>query len=498
MLTPRLQNTNITQLWYWTIYCKVKQNENKTINYTNFNLLTTLISIAVITACLENAEANNHKDEIESMKKQIEFLMGEVERLKKTTKNNSSLSNKLKDMQVKQEAESDTLQKEVNTLMSKKTFVDSDTGIEITLDPTPKVSYGDVSWQPFGILHIDSAYFNDDNFDHPDGTEMRRARLGMKGTISKDFAYIMEADFGNSNTALINAFISYTGFENGEIRFGNNRSPYSLEASTSTDHTTFIEFSAPTAAFDVGEIVGVGGFFHDKHWSLGAGVYNQNTALQDTDDEGWRTAARATLAPINDDKKLLHVGVSGAYVASRSQTNSFTFGATAENAIQTTNSVQATIASADSHSILGMEAAALYGPFSIQGEYFITDVDTNTGGTDATFNGGYAQISYFLTGERRPYEQGNGTFGRIVPNNDFTSKGGMGAWEIAARYSMLDLNDGTVTGGKMDSYTIGVNWYLNKNTRLMLNYIDTDTDANAFSAADDSPSLMLLRGQIIF
>jgi len=52
----------------------------------------------------------------------------------------------------------------------------------------------------------------------------------------------------------------------------------------------------------------------------------------------------------------------------------------------------------------------------------------------------------------------------------------LGAWEIAARYSELDLNDGSITGGKLSNITAGLNWYLNPNTRLMWNYIHADKD----------------------
>lgn len=479
-------------------------------------ILITSVSMLSMVTFSAMAHADQRDVEIESMKKQIEFLMDEVKRLKASRIENAELAKDveiLKGEQAQQVASKAVLEEEVEKLKAQSIGEEAagklakiepaaggtrGAGFETTMNPSPRFRYGDFSWQPFGVLHVDAASFNDDNFDHPDGAEMRRARIGMKGKVAENVGYVVEADFGNSNSALINAFLTYNGFENGEFRLGHNRSPYSLEASTSTDDTTFIEFSAPTAAFDVGEIVGLGGFFNGEQWSVGMGAYNQNTAQQDTDDEGWRVSGRATVAPVKTEDSLLHFGLSGAYVGSRQQTDSFVFGATAENAVQTTNSVQATVSNAENHTILGMEAAGVYGPFSIQGEYYITDVDTTASGSDVTFDGGYGQISYFLTGERRPYVDGNGTFGRIVPHEDFLAGEGWGAWELAARYSKLDLNDGATLGGKMENYTLGVNWYLNQYTRLMLNYIDTDTDDNAFSATDDDPSLLLFRGQVTY
>jgi phosphate-selective porin OprO and OprP len=52
---------------------------------------------------------------------------------------------------------------------------------------------------------------------------------------------------------------------------------------------------------------------------------------------------------------------------------------------------------------------------------------------------------------------------------------GWGAWEIAARYSYLDLNDGTglnrIQGGRMDGFSLALNWYLNTNLTCMFDWV---------------------------
>jgi phosphate-selective porin OprO/OprP len=55
-------------------------------------------------------------------------------------------------------------------------------------------------------------------------------------------------------------------------------------------------------------------------------------------------------------------------------------------------------------------------------------------------------------------------------------KGGLGAWEVGVRYSQVDLNDSIVSGGELDDITIGLNWHLNPNVRVMLNYVRADLD----------------------
>ena len=95
------------------------------------------------------------------------------------------------------------------------------------------------------------------------------------------------------------------------------------------------------------------------------------------------------------------------------------------------------------------------------------------------------QASYLITGETRKYAHKTGGFRAVTPDRNFRSKdNGLGAWEVAIRYSTIDLNDGIVQGGQLDDVTLGLNWYLNFNTRVMFNYVMADLkgvgDVNIF------------------
>jgi phosphate-selective porin OprO/OprP len=142
------------------------------------------------------------------------------------------------------------------------------------------------------------------------------------------------------------------------------------------------------------------------------------------------------------------------------------------------------------------------GPLSIQAEYGFNWVEDATGINPAGlklqpaltspqnyfFNGGYAQLAYTLTGESRAYEKRLGRlsqyyFGPQGPfNNAWAVRGddgrycfNWGAWEIAARYSYVNLNDGVglnrIQGGTLDGLTLGLNWYLNTNLRFQFDYV---------------------------
>ena len=136
--------------------------------------------------------------------------------------------------------------------------------------------------------------------------------------------------------------------------------------------------------------------------------------------------------------------------------------------------------------ILNLEAAGVFGPLALQTEY------TNTWGSgagtqrDVHLWGAYFQASYFLTGEHRVYDHGVGRFRRVKPANSFNpAKGGWGAWEIAARFSYLDLNDRDVTGGELWDITAALNWYLYPNLRWMLNYVHANVSDRVADLGDD-------------
>ncbi len=115
----------------------------------------------------------------------------------------------------------------------------------------------------------------------------------------------------------------------------------------------------------------------------------------------------------------------------------------------------------------------MFGPFSLQGEYFWTNTDAPDV-DDPSFTGWYAFGSWFVTGESRTYN--DGAFDRVKPTNNFyIGQPGWGAVELALRYSALDLTDGGIEGGEQQNVTVGINWYLNPSYRIMLNYVNANT-----------------------
>ena len=457
-----------------------------------------LVTTAILAVQLSPAYADVKDDRIAAMEAQMRIMIEEMKAIKAERtaekQQQAALRQKVQALETKTEAGMAV----ANIAPAAGNAVTTDDGVEVSMSgPAPKITKGDFSWQPMGRIHLDAGTISDDKRDHPNGAEFRRARLGMKGKVSKDFGYKTEIDFANEGVGFKDVFMNYTGVDNTEMRVGHFKPGYSLEDMTGSNDITFIERAAPVESFSTSEQIGAGVLTHGKKWHAAIGVFNDDAGVQSTDDEQWSIAGRITGTPIKDDNKLVHVGASASYREPDQANDTFDFDAKAENRLQTADSVSSVITDGESATIYGVEAAAAIGPVSIQGEYLIADVE-NRGGQDPTYQGAYGQVAWTLTGESRSYSNKKGAFGGIKPARPLDpSKGDFGAVELAARVSYLDLNDNGMNGGKMNNATFAANWYLNNYMRLMANVIMVDTDDSATTPNDD-PTVFLLRSQAKF
>lgn len=332
--------------------------------------------------------------------------------------------------------------------------------------------------------------------DLEDGTEFRSARMYMSGSIYDNLDYKVQFDFAPTSLEFKDVYIGIRDFlPLGYLKIGHFKEPFGLEEWTSSKFITFMERSLANA-FVPGRNAGfmLTSTAFDKRATWAAGVF-RNTAKyahgKEQSEGGYNVTGRITALPWyqDDGAKLFHVGA--AYTL-RNPKDDVQYRYTPEAHLAPYFVDTGTFTSSRA-GILGLESALVLGPFSLQGEYMLADMDQSGSSSDPTFKGFYLQGSYFLTGEHRNYKTSAGAFDRVRPKKNFSSKnGGRGAWEIAARYSQIDLNDAGVSGGRMKDATVGLNWYLNPNTRIMWNYIRSDLDDVG------SSDIFMMRFQIDF
>ncbi len=330
--------------------------------------------------------------------------------------------------------------------------------------------------------------------DLEDGTEFRRARLYVAGTIYENIDFKLQFDFAGGDADLKDAYIGLRGLPV-YVKAGHFKEAFSLEELTSSKYVTFIERSLPTGTFSPSRNTGfaVNSDALDKRVTWAAGIFKETGGYGDGQAEGdYNVTGRITALPRYADggKNVLHLGASASYRGTRDAL-SFDQGPEVHLA---PDFVDTGDFESDSHVLIGGEVALVKGPLSLQGE--IMGADVKRTGDDATFYGYYAQASYFLTGEHRKYSKSSGSFGRVKPKKNFGKNGGSGAWEVAARYSYVDLTDAGIDGGELEDITLGLNWYLNPNTRVMWNYVRADLDGPG--DADGEADLFVMRLQIDF
>ena len=365
--------------------------------------------------------------------------------------------------------------------------------------PTITSADGNFSLQVTGKFQTDTAFASDGNTtDRSNSSKIRRAEFGVKGTMYKDWSYKFIADLQKGGVNLNDVYLGYNGFDFVSFKLGQTYEPYSLETAViSSGQTTFLE-KGGSNVFAPGRSIGIkatgGGDFYS--WAIGAygGSHSADDSLPDGGDQRNAVTARITAAPINDDGKVLHLGIAGSHRTVGS-TGTVTYSAKPGTTFGGSTVSTGAIAGANTVNLLGLEAIGIWDSFSLVGEYGSANVDTTTG--DFTFDGYYVTASYFLTGETRPYSASKGNITRLKPLKNFgIEEGGWGAWEIAFRHDYIDLNDGTITGGTMDTNGVALNWYLNPNLRLMMDYIQADASPTATSS-DDS-GIFMLRAQFDF
>ena len=385
-----------------------------------------------------------------------------------------------------------------------------------------------------GQVQADNVYFGQDAEsrvdvgDLQDGSQFRRLRLGARGTSFEVLDYSLGVDFALANQpSYLDNYLEWKDLPYLQhIRAGHYFEPFSLERVTQNRNNTFMERSL-VDTFAPARNMGVMAYGNTENeratWAIGTFRTNSDNIGNDSFDSGQALTMRGTTLPwwdeASDGRFYLHLG--GAYSYRDAYQGRVRFRNTPEIRKQQPANVFGPVGppspsnyindapgpfapifvdtgfiAADHFQLFDPEFALILGPLSLQSEYAFAVVD-QIGGPSLFFNGYMAQVSYFLTGEHRPYDRRLGIHDRVRPFEDFfrvrtKSRGiqtGLGAWEVAARFSNIVLNDKNIQGNNLTDFTVGLNWYLNPYTRWKFNYIRAfleDTKTNKGNSMTDA------------
>ncbi len=395
-------------------------------------------------------------------------------------------------------------------------------------------------------FQFDSAFFNQSSNinssnaqfkDLASGAIMRRAYIGIEGRVFRDFWYEYRMDFGGSNQEGTNPVVNlariawnygnvaYPAEPHFRINAGLIQPIFTYDDSVSSSSVTFLERAAPvnvaTSAYGgleprrgVELTFQQADLFRAGDNLIVSGAYTgqmataPNGSPTNTADEGTQILGRIAYRIWSDGFSNIQVGGSASHIVNLTGTatpggaRTITLQDRPEIRVDGNRLVSTGAVPATGGNMWGLEAAANIRNFYFSSEYLRYGIDRNTTcsgcvvASDPQFSGWYVQGSWILTGETKTYQPNAtnnemGTFNNPRVITPFSWDGRTwGAWELAARYSDLDLNwhagaEGTtcvgallgcIRGGEQKIWTFGVNWYLNNTIRMLFDYMIVDVN----------------------
>jgi phosphate-selective porin OprO/OprP len=369
--------------------------------------------------------------------------------------------------------------------------------------------------------------------DLEDGEFFRRVRLVMEGTFWEQGVYRLNFAFENDQLDTTGLDEFWFGGQNlpvaQEVRLGHVKCPMGLEGdmSSSSRCMTFMERSSYSEAIELNQnfVTGVWDGGNYDEWITWQAALFRTDIKQATGaffgDGQFGYQGRLTALPFycDEGRELLHLGLSGGYRTGSASNGANVMELSARPELRDDDPAGAGLPAGSNDSrmidtgaiaanqeyLVGTEMLWIAGPFSVQGEFGWNFLDGAHGVAptsptsfhpaitptqDYTFSGGYIQAAYTLTGENRAYDRKYGTldryyYGKSGPYTNFIFTRdqdgsicfGPGAWEVAARYSHTDLNDGPagsstrIQGGIMDGFSVALNWYANNNFDMMFDWV---------------------------
>jgi len=351
--------------------------------------------------------------------------------------------------------------------------------------------------------------------DLQDGGYLRRFRVGGEGSLGDHVSYRAMFDLGGDarpgDPRVYEVWLKYS------------RAPYSvivgafpqlanMEDATSADSTLFLE--RPTAADLARNLVAgegrLGVTLRRSDPKLMLALSLTGPVVDHAHDNSPRGAVvgRVSYALGKVEGFSVHLGANAGYVLvppRKRKADSavpLQLKETPELDVDPTQLIDTGVIAADHASVLGLEFAAQRDNLFLQSEAFTIGAQRKGGdpdpGRDPRFGGWYVEGSWVLTGERRRFDPSRAAFWFPKPNRPF-GRGGWGAWEVALRFSRMNLNfhpgaegeaparDG-VRGGDQKVTAASLSWYPRPRVRVMLEALRVSVDRlNPASPQDPQP-----------
>ena len=317
------------------------------------------------------------------------------------------------------------------------------------------------------------------------GVSVRRARFAIKGEFRKDWYGELDVDLADGVVELKDAYMRYDGIKNVQLQVGNFKESFSLSRNTTSRYLQFIE--RPMAvAFAPSRHIGLQAKFEVPIFWAAAGAFFQPVEGAETranvednnkdmgNSTGYSFTGKMAVRPLYElEDASLHIGFAASYRTPKADLSPKNYGSVRISSRNATTINRKKyldtgyIPDVNFEMMYTAEIAGHYKGLRWEAAYLRDDVHINEHVTDSPtkhFWGAYVQAGVLLFGGRQNYDSGGAEYTRITTGRKW------GDVELCARYDRLDLDSEDIYGGAANGYTVGVNYWIGSNVKMMFNY----------------------------
>lgn len=337
--------------------------------------------------------------------------------------------------------------------------------------------------------------------------KLRRMRFAMKAEVGDNWYGEIDFDFDGNTVDIKDAYIRKSfgkpGSTWGLFRIGQFRMPQGMQTTTTSRYLKLME-RASVGEFNPNRRLGIGFATWDKKYMFGLGLHTEEIRNIHDQFEGdpyyFKSPTPDNSISMQGAKPMLGISTRGAYYFMNETGKLIALGLgyssrtpglykfpdyrvkydpKDETNVSELEFTVAKVGGVKLATNINADAAFSFGPWRMTGEYYINRLALKTSEV-VNFSGFYVQSAFLLTGENHPWNYREGEFTQVKAENK------SGAWEVAARYSYINLNDFEqgVRGGQKGQYTVGLNYYASNNVKFMLNFSYVDHDMYSDGAGD--------------
>jgi phosphate-selective porin OprO/OprP len=364
---------------------------------------------------------------------------------------------------------------------------------------------GVFSFKPRGrvLLDVSGSGGSDYEARNLTTTGSRALRLGIEGGVGAHLFYQFESDFAENGVDVVTAFLGWRHKVVGldyDLRMGNLFNDRSLEGSTGSDSTPFLERSVvATAIIPQRGFYGIGaqGRLFGPSWHASLTLSGDDVDSAYAVNDSRTVIARAHWNPVKTDATVIHVGAWGfdekLSSAAGTVTRNTVIGGRFIGSLRVSTGA---LTGATGDTGYGAELGGYWRALWAMAEVGRREARL-AGQRDFLSEAWSVSAGGFVTGETPPYNPRFGNFTQPKVSRSILY-GGPGAIELTARYERLAFTQESRLGEGWAA-TVGVNWYLNSFVRLMLNGIHwhTDNRGGDFPGGDDGETVSL-RAQVSY